>query len=330
MEKGWIDKTGSLRQFAGTRHGMLTNGAANGTRVIDVYTGAGLQFTVLPDRGMDIGVAFYKGVNFTYLSPQEEMNPAFCRIYENEWLRTFFGGLLTTCGPLNFGPACEDEGEKLGIHGRFNCTPAKNVCDRSEIENGVIELTGTIDDYMLFGEKVDIKRTIRSEAGRNIIKISDHIMNRGAEPVPLMMLYHINFGYPFLDSHTITETNSSRVEGYDAYSSGHMDSLHGFSEPEEGNLEKNYLHCFNAQEGWARVVNGDLGFAVSVRFDTRTLPYLSHWKCERLKDYILALEPCNSPCISRKELREKGMLQFLGPGETSINRIEIEIESTLK
>jgi hypothetical protein len=79
-----INKVGSLHQFGGTRHCTLTDGAANGTCVIDVNTGAGLTFTVLPDRGLDIGAAAYKGVNFSYLSLQEEMNPAFCRIYKNE------------------------------------------------------------------------------------------------------------------------------------------------------------------------------------------------------------------------------------------------------
>ena len=43
-------------------------------RVIDVYTATGLKFTVLPDRGMDIGVCTYKGSQFLrlktgYVSP---------------------------------------------------------------------------------------------------------------------------------------------------------------------------------------------------------------------------------------------------------------------
>ncbi len=326
IDEDIISKVGSLRQIAGTRHCTLIDGAANGTRMIDVNTGAGLTFSILPDRGLDIGMAAYKGINFTYLSPQEEMNPAFCRIYKNEWLRTFFGGLLTTCGPANFGPYCTDDGEELGIHGRFNCIPASHVCDRTRIENGEIAIEGTINDSVLFGEKLSITRTILSVVGSNSITVRDTVRNMGGRSSPYMMLYHINFGYPFLDKGTRVQVNSCHAEGYDDYSNEHLGTINSFHEPRADVREKNYLHCFDVETGIASATNDVLGFSVSVRFNTSFLPYLTQWKCEQIRDYVLALEPCSSPCVSRKELRKKGLLKFIEPGEAVTNTITIEVD----
>jgi len=211
-------KVGNERQIAGVRHCMLTEGCAMGVRAFDVKTGGGLEYTVLLDRGLDISLASYRGLNLTYLSPQGEFHPAFYNSSENEWLRTFFGGLLTTCGPTNFGPACDDDGQKLGLHGRFNVTPASHVSEKVDFEKGEIEITGCIDNYVLFGEKIGVTRSICSQIGKNIIKIRDKVTNYGGATIPYMILYHINFGFPLLDEHTITYIDSSRVEGYDEQS----------------------------------------------------------------------------------------------------------------
>jgi len=52
---------GDLRQVAGVRLAELADGPERGMRVADVTTGSGFAFTVLLDRGMDIGAATYNG-----------------------------------------------------------------------------------------------------------------------------------------------------------------------------------------------------------------------------------------------------------------------------
>ena len=194
-----VRKMGSLRQLAGTRHGILTDGSAAGIPVIDVNTGGGLQYTVLPGRGLDISLAQYKGTNLAYLGPQEEMNAAFYEAERDGWLRTFAGGLLTTCGPLSFGPPCVDEGEVLGLHGRISVTPARQVCDLTDIEQGKIEITGILGQYKLFGEKVRIKRRISSLVGESSIEICDETENMGDTKLPNQILYNINFEKTLMD-----------------------------------------------------------------------------------------------------------------------------------
>ena len=97
-------KIGNTAQIVGTRHYELTGGSSKGTKAIDVNTGSGLCFTIVPDRGMDISRASYKGVNLVFLTQNGEVNPAFYNPKDSEWLRSFFAGLLTTCG-LIFWPS---------------------------------------------------------------------------------------------------------------------------------------------------------------------------------------------------------------------------------
>ena len=119
---------GNIYQIGGTRAYTLSDGSSNGCRCIDVKTGSGFDYTVVCDRGLDISLASYRGINLVHLTPNAETNPAFYDPWGAEWLRTFSGGLLTTCGPTYIGNACEDEGECLGQHGRFSALPARQVC----------------------------------------------------------------------------------------------------------------------------------------------------------------------------------------------------------
>ena len=323
-----IQKVGSLRQLAGTRHSILTNGGAGGVRAIDVNTGGGLSYTILPDRGLDISLASFRGLNIAYLSPQEELSASYYNCHKDEWLRTFFAGLLTTCGPVNFGPACTEGNVSYGIHGRFNVTPATSVCDLSDVEQGVIAISGSIANYVLFGEKIEIKRTISSVVGDNVIKIEDTVINHGDEATPNMMLYHINFGYPLLDVNAKIFVNSQSCIGYDEYSQQDIGNVGSFGPPNVTNQEKNYLHLMRQGEtGIASIYNDALGFGVQISFDTAELPFLTQWKYERARDYVLALEPSNAPCESLADVRRAGKLPMLEPGSRVIHNVEIAIIS---
>src|SRR5512133_2249898 len=93
-----LQYTGNRSQLGGTRHYNLSDGPALNMRAIDVNTGAGLTYTVLPDRGMDISFASFRGTNLAFITPNGETHPAFYEPQGLGWLRTFTGGLLTTCG----------------------------------------------------------------------------------------------------------------------------------------------------------------------------------------------------------------------------------------
>ena len=318
---------GNTYQVFGTRQYKLVDGNNAGVRAIDVKTGGGLEYTILPDRGLDISLASYKGVNLTYLTPQGEVNPAHYNCKDDEWLRTFFGGLMSTCGPDNIGSECRDGNVDYGLHGRHNVTPAKNVCDLSPYTDS-IKVMGQIENTVLFGDKIRVTRTIESKLFRNEIRIVDQITNIGIDAVPMPMLYHINFGYPLLSETSQIIISSDSVKAQDAYSNDDIEMVNSFGKPDKISKEKNYFYKMKNIDGYGycAIVSKSVGnFGVYIKQRLHELPYMSQWKIENDIDYALALEPCNTMCLGREQMRKKSMLPLIKPSETVSNEVIIGV-----
>jgi hypothetical protein len=88
-----LRRVGGIHQLGGTRHYVLAEGRSKGISAIDFDTGCGLRFAVLPDRGLDISKATFKGVNLVFFTQNGEVHPAFYESGGNGWLRTFFAGV---------------------------------------------------------------------------------------------------------------------------------------------------------------------------------------------------------------------------------------------
>ena len=98
-----------MDQVAYVRSAELTEGDGRGCRIIDVFNGSGLAFTVAPDRGMNIVECSYRGIPVAFRSPSGHVAPG--KFGPEEWLRNWEGGLLTTCGLRHAGPP--EEGGQL-------------------------------------------------------------------------------------------------------------------------------------------------------------------------------------------------------------------------
>lgn len=323
---------GHLAQLGGTRHVILDEGRSRGVRAIEVNTGAGLCFTILPDRGLDISRCTFKGTNLVYLGPCGETHPAYYDARGLEWLRGFFGGLLTTCGPTYLGPPCEDEGESLGLHGRHTHTPAHRVADLSGWDfNGeyVIHIRGELEESILFSHKLKHLRNITGKLGENKILLEDTFVNEGDQPCPLTVLYHVNLGYPFLHETGRLEIEAGHCEPCDEESEKRQADRFKVTPPQEGFAEQNFLYSWDRDEE-VRIsythptLEGGLRF--TEKFSSNQLPYLNQWKMLGHRDYVMGLEPCNVPCLSRAALREKGLFPLLSPGETRRFSVEIGVE----
>ena len=57
-----------MDQVAYVRSAELTEGDGRGCRIIDVFNGSGLAFTVAPDRGMNIVECSYRGIPVAFRS----------------------------------------------------------------------------------------------------------------------------------------------------------------------------------------------------------------------------------------------------------------------
>src|SRR5207245_10080290 len=102
-------------------------GGEGGAGADEIRSGAGFSVTVLIDRGLDISTAEYQGKALAWRSITQEAHPAFFEPEGLGWLRTFYGGLLVTCGMTYAGAPGEDQGQSYGLHGRVSHLPARNV-----------------------------------------------------------------------------------------------------------------------------------------------------------------------------------------------------------
>ena len=188
------------------------------SRIIQVWTGSGLTFNILADRGMDISTCQFKGMSLTWRSPVGDAHPAYYDSAGAAWLRTFQGGMVVTCGLDNFGPANQDEGEDLGQHGRASSIPARNVCSRSFWENDAykLEVTGEMRQTRVYGENLVLQRRISTSLGSNKIRIEDVVTNEGFKPHPHMILYDVNIGFPLLSERAILKFDAAETAPWDA------------------------------------------------------------------------------------------------------------------
>ena len=99
-----MERVGDISQLGGIRNLTLNDGNENGVRAVEVRSGTGFRFVVLPDRGMDISEADHAGRSLCWRSSTGDVAPAFFEPTGRGWLRGFFGGLLTTDlrGPVRY------------------------------------------------------------------------------------------------------------------------------------------------------------------------------------------------------------------------------------
>ncbi len=321
---------GNLAQIGGTRHYVLIDGWGRNLRAIDVNSGSGLRYTILPDRGLDISLASFKGTNFVYLTPNGETHPSF---YEHEnfgWLRTFTGGLLTTCGLTHVGAPADINNQHYGLHGRYSTTPAKQVADMSDWVDDEyhIKIKGVVEEAYLFGNKLRLEREISTIQGENKITISDKITNFGATASPYMILYHMNLGYPLLSEDAELIIDPLKTEPRDAEAEKDINNYKRFIKPQTGFSEQVYFHSMKIDDdGFATVTlqNKSIGFNFTVKFDGKTLPFLTQWKMMGKGEYVLGLEPCNILPKDRLQLVKDNKLPFLESGKTITNKLIIII-----
>ncbi|MDP9353512.1 MAG: aldose 1-epimerase family protein, partial [Chloroflexota bacterium] len=189
--------TGHMAQLAGVRLSEIADGRTRGTRVADVYTGSGFRFQVLLDRALDLGAVEHSGRALAWTHPA--LGGA--DLYEPEgagWVRTFGGGLLTTCGLTFFGQPEHDGDEDLGLHGRISHQRGEKieVTEEWRGEEYVVAVQGQVRQSALFAENLLLTRRISTSLGADCLVVEDRVRNDGYRSTPHMILYHCNFGFP--------------------------------------------------------------------------------------------------------------------------------------
>lgn len=315
---------GDISQLGGALEFTYTSGKARGATAIEVRNGSGLRFVILPNRGMDIAYAEFKGIPFSYISKTGIVEAS--HYDEPDFLRSFSAGLLTTCGLTYMGAPCKDQGQELGAHGRIANVPAYDVGIVQEWreDDYVIEVRGKVREATVFGENMVLTRTITTKFGDNKIYIHDEIENEGFQDTPLMVLYHMNFGFPLISSSTVLTTNCINMRPRDVDAEPGVNEACSFSEPVP-NYKEQVFYRDSVEQSFAKLENPDLNLAVKVKFSKEELPYFVEWKQMGEQEYVVGLEPATYPPDGRAAARKRNELLVLKPQEIRIHNLIIEV-----
>ena len=326
------ERVGRMDQAAGVRAFAFEDGPARGMRGLDVWTGSGLTFTVLPDRGMDIGAAHFAGRSLAWESSTGPVSPERYEPQGLGWLRSFYGGLLTTCGLRHVGAPEEDAGEVWGLHGRVSHLSAQDVSVQRGWEGDAyrIRLRGRLVEAEVFKPTLELDRTIETHLGSREVRIADRVTNTGFAKSTAMLLYHVNLGWPLLAEGSRLLVSADSVEPRNARAAAGTQEYAEMRPPTAGFEEQVYLMDPRADargQCCAALVNRDLdgGLAVSLSWPKATMPCLTQWKMMGRGTYVLGIEPCNAPLWPRERLRREGRMPELEPGEAFETGLSVRI-----
>ena len=340
MFNNWKDKISNPSQLGGIETAVLDNGLARGTRVAWINTGTGLRYKVVLDRAMDIADAFWGPYCLSWLSSLGITSPEPFSNKGTDWLRTFGGGLMVTCGLTHTGgPETDAEGSR-GLHGRISNIPAliESVV-QPDLQLGRLKMsiTGIIKETTIFGPDLELKRTISGELGKPVIRIQDEVMNRGNTAVPHMLLYHCNFGWPLVDEGSEIRWNGKwkprDEESKLIFKEGN--DFHRCPKP----LDKHkgpgeaaaFINAESDDDGICTcgIYNKRLGLQLDLRFKKDQLPWLTNWQHFGKGEYVTGLEPGTHPPIGKNKAKERGILSYIDPGEVKKYNLDFEVNRNL-
>jgi len=316
----WSDKVSNIAQVGGIETSVLDNGLGRGVRVAWFNTGSGLRFKVVIDRAMDIADAFFNQHSIAWLSHPGIMPPQPFSNKGADWLRTFGGGLVTTCGLSHVGGDENDEYGSRGVHDLISNTPAEIISIiQPDPARGIynMSMTGIIKQSKIFGPSLELKRTISATLGTPSFQIHDEIINKGNEAAPHMLLYHCNFGWPLAD------------EGAQIFCNGEPPKICPTINDKHNGPGQDVFFIDakpnNNGDCICGIENKKIGIAAVLKFTKKQMPWLTNWQHWSRGEYVTGIEPGTHPPIGQSKARADGTLIFIAPGETKQYDLQIEI-----
>lgn len=317
-EKNYIGHRDQLFRIAQTK---LTDGKADGTKLLSIHNRSGIHFEINLSRGMDIPYLDFYGQNVGFLSPCGIVNPEYFDDHELGFLKSFTAGFLTTCGLKSIGSPCEFAGKKYGLHGNLSHIPAEEVRffidETQEIPCACIQ--GKLRDTSIFGERLFLSRSIRCNYQERKIELHDIVTNEGFKKTHHMLLYHCNIGYPILTPESELFIPSIEIKARTPHSKEGISQWNSIQEPDPNYEEMCFYHkLLNDSKHYsaAALYNPNLKIGVAIEFDTNTLDQFIQWKMMGAGDYVVGLEPSNSTIDGIQDAIDNGSIKYLEPGES--------------
>jgi hypothetical protein len=289
----------------------LRGGRRDGVDLIVVDNGA-LRFSIIPTRGMGLWKGWYEGERLGWDSPITDgpIHPALVNLAAAGglgWLDGF-DELLARCGLENNGAPFEiktvnadgsESNVTHGLHGKIANLPASYVAVHVGTEPPhEIVVEGHVDETRLFGTQIKMITRISTVPGSNAFTVRDEFVNLKDQPVEMQILYHWNFGPPFLGPGARFIAPFQTITPRDARAKAGIGEHDVYGPPEPGSTEQVYFHeLLTGPHGDNRTLAmlcnkaGDKG--VALRFRKDQLPAFTLWKnTGGLRDgYVTGLEP---------------------------------------
>ncbi|HTP58620.1 MAG TPA: DUF4432 family protein, partial [Spirochaetia bacterium] len=179
--------------------------------------------------------------------------------------------------------------------------------------DGSLTLEGDIPEQNVFGVNYLLRTRLTLRRGASCIEIQDKLCNLGSAPGEYEMLYHTNFGPPFLEEGAHYVGTHDQAVPRDEIARAGLPEMSRFAAPTPGFTEQVFLFRAAADaSGWAHQVlsNAAESLAVHVSFAVDTLPYTILWKrTSAMEDgYVMGMNPCSDLPNTRSVERKEGRL----------------------
>ena len=299
---GFFESLGPLRV-------VLDDGPKRGHRLVLLRSGAGLEVAVDLDAGMDLWRASFLGRPVDLALPTHGNSHA-------TWLRRWSGGLLTTCGLRNVGPAGNVDGELVGQHGEAAQLAAADVEASAHWEGDqhVVRVAGSLREHSLIAENLSRRRTWTLTTGENQLHLVDVIRNEGFRPEHVLLLHHINLGWPLLDDDTTVEVGGTTTKfGPPVTTRGEVVTS-ARSAPEG--------------DGRCRARVAGSGMQLTVSWSADELPWFTQWLMPQAGVYALGLEPGTCTTEGRLSEIEAGRGLRLEPGQEARIALQLSFDTS--
>ena len=234
-----------------------------------------LELLFNKDNALDIVWAKYKGVNLSFLSKNGLNDGA------RDFTGNFEGGFLYTCGMDNVSGCVSGK----PVHGSLHY----KKCDLAYAyeKEGVIYVTGEVRECALFGKNLLMTR--RFEVRENALLIQDTVENLDYKDTEYVLLYHINYGYPFLDECLQLDVPAIQSDPLTEIAAKRKAEMFTITPPIDGGDEDVYYHTLS--KGQVRLTNPEKNITVEMVYDTADFPVTLEWKSMISGDYALGIEP---------------------------------------
>jgi hypothetical protein len=304
----------------------LRGGRRDGVDLIRIDQGA-LSLTIIPTRGMGLWRGSYRGDTLGWTSPVLDgpVNPCFVNLADRGglgWLDGF-DELMVRCGLSNNGAPYVSGQTIHPLHGRIANIPAHHVSVHIDDKPPhAITIEGRVAESTIFHTQIEMTTKITTIPGSNRLIVLDEFVNRSDSPGSMQLLYHWNFGPPYLGEgaefvapiETLAPRDPRAAEGLDHWTT--------YEPPEPGFAEQAYLAHLKGDGPEGRtlaMLKGPKGDkAIVLRFQNKQLPCFTLWKNTQglSEGYVTGLEPATNFPNSRPIEEARGRVVPLAPGGT--------------